>query len=114
MRAGVVQAGVPVVFGSDEVVGPTEFYNSAFVMDATGEIRGGYRKMQLVPFGEYIPVRSPPVLRPAARGGVLRFQRRTAGDAAAGRGAPPVGGGVLRGGVPVAARCGRCGRGASC
>ncbi len=58
MRAGVVQAGVPVVFGSDEVVGPTEFYNAAFVMDATGEIRGGYRKMQLVPFGEYIPVRA--------------------------------------------------------
>jgi len=58
MRAGVVQGGVPVVFGSDEVVGPTEFYNAAFVMDATGEIRGGYRKMQLVPFGEYIPVRS--------------------------------------------------------
>jgi apolipoprotein N-acyltransferase len=57
MRAGVVQARVPVVFGSDEVLGPTEFYNSALVMDAAGEIRGSYRKMQLVPFGEYIPVR---------------------------------------------------------
>lgn len=57
MRAGIVEARVPVVFGSDEVLGPTEFYNSAFVMDATGEIRGSYRKMQLVPFGEYIPVR---------------------------------------------------------
>jgi apolipoprotein N-acyltransferase len=58
MRAGLVQARVPVVFGSDEVIGPTEFYNSAFVMDASGEIRGAYRKMQLVPFGEYIPVRT--------------------------------------------------------
>ena len=57
MRAALQQAGVPVVFGSDEVVGPTEFYNAAFVMDAAGEIRGSYRKMQLVPFGEYIPVR---------------------------------------------------------
>lgn len=57
MRARVVSAGVPVVFGSDEVVGPEEFYNAAFVMDAGGEIRGSYRKMQLVPFGEYIPVR---------------------------------------------------------
>ncbi len=57
MRAAVVQAGVPVVFGSDEVVGPREFYNAAFVIDASGEVRGSYRKMQLVPFGEYIPVR---------------------------------------------------------
>ena len=57
MRTALQQAGVPVVFGSDEVVGPAEFYNAAFVMDATGEIRGTYRKMQLVPFGEYIPVR---------------------------------------------------------
>ena len=29
--------------------GPKEFYNAAFVMDADGEIRGSYRKMQLVP-----------------------------------------------------------------
>jgi apolipoprotein N-acyltransferase len=57
MRAGLRQSRVPVVFGSDEVVGPKEFYNAAFVMDASGEIRGSYRKMQLVPFGEYIPVR---------------------------------------------------------
>ncbi|BCS34170.1 apolipoprotein N-acyltransferase [Luteitalea sp. TBR-22] len=57
MRARLVAAGVPVVFGSDEVVGPSEFYNAAFVMDGRGEIRGSYRKMQLVPFGEYIPVR---------------------------------------------------------
>ena len=58
MRAGLAPAQVPVVFGTDEVIGPTEFYNSAFVMDASGEIRGSYRKMQLVPFGEYIPVRT--------------------------------------------------------
>ena len=58
MRAAVVRTGVPLVFGSDQVVGPTEFYNAAFVLDAGGEIRGTYRKMQLVPFGEYIPVRS--------------------------------------------------------
>lgn len=58
MRAGLIETGVPVVFGSDEVIGPTEFYNSAFVMDPAGEIRGSYRKMQLVPFGEYIPVRT--------------------------------------------------------
>lgn len=58
MRASLIRTGVPVVFGSDEVVGPKEFYNAAFVLDAGGEIRGTYRKMQLVPFGEYIPVRT--------------------------------------------------------
>ena len=82
--------------------GPTEFYNSAFVMDATGEIRGSYRKMQLVPFGEYIPVRTAAVLRPAARRGLLGLQRRPATDAAARRWPPDVGGGVLRGGVSLA------------
>ncbi len=58
MRAAVVRTGVPLVFGSDQVVGPSEFYNAAFVLDGQGEVRGTYRKMQLVPFGEYIPVRS--------------------------------------------------------
>ncbi len=58
MRSAIVEAGVPVVFGSDQVVGPSEFYNAAFVLDARGRVQGVYRKMQLVPFGEYIPVRS--------------------------------------------------------
>lgn len=58
MRAGLARAGVPAVFGSDEVVGPTEFYNAAFATDARGQVRGSYRKIQLVPFGEYIPVRT--------------------------------------------------------
>ena len=57
MRAAVRRARVPVVFGSDEVVDEREFYNAALVMDERGEIIGSYRKMQLVPFGEYIPVR---------------------------------------------------------
>ncbi len=57
MRAAVVRTGVPLVFGSDQVVGPTEFYNAAFVLDGQGRVRGTYRKMQLVPFGEYIPAR---------------------------------------------------------
>ena len=59
LRASIRRAGVPLVFGSDEVVGQGErFYNAAFVVDETGRMRGAYRKMQLVPFGEYIPMRS--------------------------------------------------------
>ncbi len=57
MRDGLADVRVPIVFGTDEVIGPKEFYNSAMVMDADGRIAGSYRKMQLVPFGEYIPVR---------------------------------------------------------
>jgi len=59
MRAAVVRAGVPVVFGSDEIEGAGDrFYNAAFLIDPSGEVRGSYRKMQLVPFGEYVPLRS--------------------------------------------------------
>ena len=104
MRAAVQQAGVPVVFGSDEVVGPKEFYNAAFVMDARGEIRGSYRKMQLVPFGEYIPVRWLLFFAAAAGRRILRLQRRPAADPAARRGSQVVGGGLLRGGVPWLSR----------
>ena len=80
------QARVPVVFGSDEVVGPKEFYNAAFVMDARR------RDSRLVPQDATGAVRGvhpralAAVLCPAAGRGILRLQRRPAADAAAGRG----------------------------
>jgi apolipoprotein N-acyltransferase len=56
------QARVPILFGSDQFVRdaagrPTTFYNSAFLVDQDGETAGVYRKMHLVPFGEYVPAK---------------------------------------------------------
>ena len=49
---------VPILFGSDQVDRSGEtvrLYNAAFLVTPTGETAAVYRKMHLVPFGEYIP-----------------------------------------------------------
>jgi apolipoprotein N-acyltransferase len=56
------QARVPILFGSDQFVrgpsgAPTTFYNSAFLVRPDGTTGGVYRKMHLVPFGEYVPAK---------------------------------------------------------
>jgi apolipoprotein N-acyltransferase len=59
------QARVPLLFGSDEVEWrerdgrkvPDKFYNSAFLVRPDGMTAGVYRKIQLVPFGEYVPLK---------------------------------------------------------
>lgn len=59
VRALVQQTGVPLLFGTDEVERgtPDRFYNSAFVLDPTGAVAAVYRKIQLVPFGEFVPLK---------------------------------------------------------
>jgi len=62
VRAIASQAHVPILLGSDQIerVGPNEpprYYNSAFLVGADGTTTGVYRKMHLVPFGEYVPLK---------------------------------------------------------
>ena len=62
IRTLAQQARVPILFGSDQFVrgasgAPTAFYNAAFLVRPDGTTGGVYRKMHLVPFGEYVPAK---------------------------------------------------------
>ena len=57
IRQMVRQSGTPLLLGSDEVEpgDPPHSYNSAFMLDTAGATAAVYRKIHLVPFGEYVP-----------------------------------------------------------
>jgi len=68
------------------------YFNSAFVIDPSGETAGRYDKFHLVPFGEYLPLR-----------GLLPFEKLTAGigDFTAGKGPHPIDFGEASAGVLI-------------
>jgi len=59
IRRTVREAGVSLLFGSDqfEAGKPPRFYNAAFLLAPDGSTAGVYRKMHLVPFGEFVPLK---------------------------------------------------------
>jgi apolipoprotein N-acyltransferase len=60
LRALAREVRVPVLFGSDQVIRrqpieSSELYNAAFQLDPDGKTIAIYRKIKLVPFGEFFP-----------------------------------------------------------
>ena len=60
IRALARQAHVPILVGSDQIERgtPNKYFNAAFLVGPDGSDGGVYRKIHLVPFGEYVPFKT--------------------------------------------------------